>query len=249
MALADEEWRDWSSNKLAELCGVSHTFVDKVRSKLRSQSATDQPATVAGSEDAATVNALQLEPEKRLGADGKWRQVPPPRPETESEGDDEPANVQESELPEAELSEDAGDFNTDELEGVAPKATLSAAKAKVPKSGTEIVSTKLRKEAIDMYSKLVRLLGQIGIKYAIATELNTIEAAILEGDGSEQWQAWLERTGRAAPKDTAVQSVTASGMPIAFDETVATVEVEVDDDEGWGAPEPDNMATPMENAA
>jgi len=32
--LRDDEWRRWASNKIATLCGVSHTFVDSVRSSL-----------------------------------------------------------------------------------------------------------------------------------------------------------------------------------------------------------------------
>lgn len=55
--LALKEFSDLSSNALAKLCGVSHTFVDSVR---------PQPATVASCET-------------RKGADGKTRKMPAKR--------------------------------------------------------------------------------------------------------------------------------------------------------------------------
>jgi uncharacterized ParB-like nuclease family protein len=73
--IALREFADLSSVEIGRLCGVSHTFVDKVRAEKQvvpvtiptegdKVQADPQPATVAGS-----INA-------RVGADGKTRQLP-----------------------------------------------------------------------------------------------------------------------------------------------------------------------------
>lgn len=51
----DDEWKQWSNNQIAKLCGVSHTFVDKLR---------PQVATVATSSKSETET-------NRTGSDGK----------------------------------------------------------------------------------------------------------------------------------------------------------------------------------
>jgi hypothetical protein len=61
--LADEEWSKLSSRLIAEMCGVSHTFVDNVRKE-------------------STCNGCKLTDEKRVGADGKSRSLPKPKPST-----------------------------------------------------------------------------------------------------------------------------------------------------------------------
>ncbi len=68
--LKDSEWVKWSDSEIARQCGVSQPFVGKLRKKV-------QPITVIGS--------------KRIGRDGKERQVPGRKPKPEKPTDKPPA--------------------------------------------------------------------------------------------------------------------------------------------------------------
>jgi hypothetical protein len=168
MVLADEEWKNLSDRVIADMCGVSNTFVGIVRAS--------QVSTV----DTLTPSV----PEKRVGSDGK--SYPASRqPQTQTDADDdEPADIQTAELDDP--ADDADDFNPDELEGQAPSNTPSLAIAKTPKSGTEIVSTSLRMDTLNLCIKLYKKLALLGLvttvkgKGNVEVELamETIEAAI-----------------------------------------------------------------------
>jgi len=85
-ALADKEWGQLSSRAIADLCGVSHTFVDRCREP--------QVATVATSKNENTVNngVSETGETSRTGKDGKAYPVQPVKKETPKKSEKPPGS-------------------------------------------------------------------------------------------------------------------------------------------------------------
>lgn len=192
-ALADDEWSEWTVREIADLCGVSHTLVEKMRKE--KDQMTEILATVAKPE-LTTTQQLPL-------AEAR-------------EADDEIANVLHAELADDMLDE-ADDTDAYEIELVEREVTPEAIKAKLQKSGTEVVSTNLRKEAISALGVLVRKLNALRIKHHCEDWLENIETAIEQVED--------------LPKDQLV----VNGRVVL--EPSSTSKDDDNNDEGWGAPD------------
>ncbi|CAB4131256.1 hypothetical protein UFOVP124_70 [uncultured Caudovirales phage] len=91
MLLNDEEWSQWSSNQIADQCGVSGTFVNHMR-------AERTPVQVT--------TVVTCEPEKRKGKDGKQYTASAPKPKKLDAFEAAGANIDPRITPEVTIPEE-----------------------------------------------------------------------------------------------------------------------------------------------
>jgi hypothetical protein len=150
MALSDPEWENWSDHAVAELCGVDHKTVAKVRSERVTTGELPQLTDAQEPTDSGVSETPQ--PETRVGRDGKKRPAKQPKTPPKSEP----------------VTEEAG--GTD-----APPAEVPQRK-----SGQERVGTKDRKDAAKALGVLIRALDKIGVGLDMAEHTRAIDKAIRE---------------------------------------------------------------------
>ena len=227
LALKDEEWSTYTHGKLAELCGVSDKFVAKVRLAQSGPNGSELETDQAEQDPPSNGSNQQLP--KRIGRDGKsYAAIKPRLTATTIEADDDQAESTE------ESDDVDGHDDQDELDMLTPRTTPSVSNTKAIKSGSEDVSSRLQKEAMDLFGRLSTRFHTLKIARDIETEWEVIRRRLLTVDGPAREMkdgTWVPITGPAEWRDGDWH------------------EVEVDDDEGWGAPNAAPTAMPMQNAA
>lgn len=107
--LEDEEWVQWSNNEIAKRAGVSHTFVNRLRSSLETVSSQvpleDSSSRIRTGADGRTINTANIgRPKAEVSEYTQPRYIktysPPLSPDTSEEGENEPPpeEVEDTEL-------------------------------------------------------------------------------------------------------------------------------------------------------
>ncbi|NEV64141.1 ParB/RepB/Spo0J family partition protein [Thiorhodococcus minor] len=189
--LRDEEWSRWSDRRIAEQVGVSDKTVAAVRRELRN----------------CGISAVGGESEKRVGADGKARTVPPRQPAPEQpDRTTAPQLWQPKPAPPQQTAPVVEQVPGDDLDGV--RATNERLKTQTwPAEPPPAPKQPTSKEAMQAAHEVS---GAFGLVRRALDKLDAIEDALLAEDAQTliaELRKTLDRlTARFEPKEGAADA-------------------------------------------